>query len=106
MTVTHRRRAVRLVAILSAAGLLAACGATQAPTGDPTGDPVGGSDGCPSSQPDQLAAGESRTVTITTDLGQIAVLVEADLSPIATGNFVALAGCGFYDGVVFHRVVP
>ena len=32
--------------------------------------------------------------------------IEADLSPIAAGNFVALAECGFYDGVVFHRVVP
>ncbi len=27
-----------------------------------------------------------------------------DLSPIAAGNFVALASCGYYDGVVFHRV--
>jgi len=25
------------------------------------------------------------------------------LSPIAAGNFVALAECKFYDGVVFHR---
>ena len=32
--------------------------------------------------------------------------IEADLSPIAAGNFVALAECGWYDGVVFHRVVP
>ena len=32
--------------------------------------------------------------------------IEADLSPIAAGNFVALAECGCYDGVVFHRVVP
>ncbi len=32
--------------------------------------------------------------------------IEADLSPIAAGNFVALADCGFYDGVGFHRVVP
>ena len=29
--------------------------------------------------------------------------VEADLSPIAAGNFVALASCGFYDGTPFHR---
>ena len=36
----------------------------------------------------------------------MAITVDADLSPIAAGNFVALAGCGFYDGVVFHRVVP
>jgi len=45
-------------------------------------------------------------VTITTDLGTIVIAVSADLSPIATGNFVALASCGFYDGVVFQRVVP
>ncbi|MEP6639573.1 MAG: peptidylprolyl isomerase, partial [Chloroflexota bacterium] len=58
------------------------------------------------SQPAALPAGQPRTVTITTDLGKIAIKVEADLSPIATGNFVALADCGFYDGVVFHRIVP
>lgn len=45
-------------------------------------------------------------MTITTDLGTIVIAVSADLSPIATGNFVALASCGFYDGVVFQRVVP
>ena len=32
--------------------------------------------------------------------------IAADLSPIAAGNFVALAECGYYDGVVFHRLVP
>ena len=32
--------------------------------------------------------------------------IDGKLSPIATGNFVALAECGYYDGVVFHRVVP
>ena len=32
--------------------------------------------------------------------------IQADLSPIAAGNFVALADCGWYDGVVFHRIVP
>ena len=29
----------------------------------------------------------------------MALKIEADLSPIAAGNFVALAECGFYDGV-------
>ena len=43
-------------------------------------------------------------MTIETAKGTIAIKIEADLSPIAAGNFVALAGCGFYDGVVFHRV--
>lgn len=60
---------------------------------------------CPKAQPAALAAGETRTVTIQTALGAIAIKVEADLSPIAAGNFVALAECGWYDSVVFHRVV-
>jgi cyclophilin family peptidyl-prolyl cis-trans isomerase len=45
-------------------------------------------------------------VTISTDLGDIVVGVDGSLSPIAAGNVVALASCGYYDGVVFHRVVP
>jgi cyclophilin family peptidyl-prolyl cis-trans isomerase len=42
-------------------------------------------------------------VTIETELGSIVLKLEADLSPIAVGNFVALADCGYYDNVVFHR---
>ncbi len=59
--------------------------------------------GCPTEQPTPLPAGETRTVTITTDLGAMELKIEAGLSPIAAGNFVALADCGYYDGVVFHR---
>ena len=62
--------------------------------------------GCPAEQPDALGAGETRTVTITTDKGDITMKIEADLSPIAAGNFVTLAECGYYDNVVFHRLVP
>ena len=47
------------------------------------------------------------TVTIETEPGRDRrSTIEADLSPIAAGNFVALAECGYYDGVVFHRLVP
>ena len=61
---------------------------------------------CPTSQPEALPAGETRTIDIETSQGPIQLKVEADLSPIAAGNFVALAECGYYDGVVFHRLVP
>jgi cyclophilin family peptidyl-prolyl cis-trans isomerase len=64
---------------------------------------VGGAGGCPTSQPAALAAGQTRTVTLTTPKGAIAIKIEADLSPIAAGNFVALASCGFYDNTPFHR---
>jgi cyclophilin family peptidyl-prolyl cis-trans isomerase len=84
--------------------ILAACsavGATPPPVPSATADAA-----CPTSQPAALPAGETRTVTIDTDKGSIAIKIEADLSPIAAGNFVALAACGYYNGVVFHRVVP
>ncbi len=61
---------------------------------------------CPTSQPAPLPAGQTRTVTMTTDKGAIAIKVDGALSPIAAGNFVALAACGYYTGVVFHRLVP
>ena len=61
---------------------------------------------CPTSQPASLAAGDTRTVTIETAKGNIVIRVDGSRAPIATGNFVALAGCHFYDGIVFHRLVP
>jgi len=89
--------------VLGCAVAAAACGvgtASLTPSG-PVGLPTPG--GCPSSQPPALAAGETRTVTIETSEGRIVLRVEGALSPIAAGNFVALATCGYYDGVVFHR---
>ncbi len=90
---------------LMAAVLVAACSGGAASPAPTTGASTAAA-ACPTSQPAPLAAGETRTVTIVTEKGDIAIRVEADLSPIAAGNFVALAGCGYYDGVVFHRVVP
>jgi cyclophilin family peptidyl-prolyl cis-trans isomerase len=60
--------------------------------------------GCPTSQPPAAPAGEKRIVTIETAKGQIQITLDASLSPIAVGNFAALAGCGYYDGIVFHRI--
>lgn len=83
-------------------------GAAVSPSANPSAGPSSatGTGSCPTSQPTALPAGETRTVTIQTDKGLIVIKVQGDLSPIAAGNFVALASCGFYDGVVFHRVVP
>jgi cyclophilin family peptidyl-prolyl cis-trans isomerase len=53
-----------------------------------------------------MAAGQKRVVTIETAKGKIEITAEADLGPLAAGNFIALASCGFYNGLVFHRLVP
>jgi cyclophilin family peptidyl-prolyl cis-trans isomerase len=84
--------------------------AASAPAASPGGVPSApagsgsASGSCPTSQPPALGAGQIRVVTIETAKGKIQITIEANLSPIAAGNFVALAGCGFYNGVVFHRV--
>ena len=88
------RRFIQLAVATALA--LGACSGSPATSG-PSGT------NCPSAQPPALPAGETRTVTIDTSKGHIVIKVEGSLSPIAAGNFVALASCGFYDGVVFHR---
>ena len=41
-----------------------------------------------------------------TNHGPIELELYEDDAPTTVGNFVKLAGDGFYDGVVFHRVIP
>ncbi len=42
---------------------------------------------------------------IVTDAGEIVVDLWADKTPKTVNNFVFLARKGFYDGVIFHRVI-
>ncbi len=44
--------------------------------------------------------------TVATDKGEIEIELYTDSAPKAAANFVDLARKGFYDGVVFHRVIP
>ena len=44
--------------------------------------------------------------TIATDLGDIEIELYDESAPKATANFIKLANDGFYDDVVFHRVIP
>ena len=46
------------------------------------------------------------SATISTELGDIDVDLFSDAAPKATKNFVDLAQKGFYDDVIFHRVIP
>ena len=45
-------------------------------------------------------------VIIATEAGDIEADLFTDGAPKAAGNFVKLAKQGFYDGVIFHRVIP
>lgn len=43
---------------------------------------------------------------ITTTLGTVEGKLFHDKAPITVSNFVTLARKGFYDGIIFHRVIP
>ena len=44
--------------------------------------------------------------TIHTNHGPIVIELFEDDAPKTVANFTKLAGDGFYDGVIFHRVIP
>jgi cyclophilin family peptidyl-prolyl cis-trans isomerase len=46
------------------------------------------------------------TATLHTNHGAIEVELYPDDAPKTVENFVKLARDGFYDGVIFHRVIP
>ena len=46
------------------------------------------------------------SATISTDLGDIEVDLFTQAAPKAAQNFIDLAKKGFYDDVIFHRVIP
>ena len=46
------------------------------------------------------------TATLHTNHGAIAIELYAGEAPKTVESFTKLAGDGFYDGVIFHRVIP
>ena len=46
------------------------------------------------------------SATIATELGDIEIDLFDESAPKASANFIKLANDGFYDDVVFHRVIP
>ncbi|MBT8197336.1 MAG: peptidylprolyl isomerase [Acidimicrobiia bacterium] len=58
-------------------------------------------------QPDlTIDLDKTYTATLATNQGEIVIDLDASSSPLAVNNFVFLARDGFYDGVIFHRVIP
>ena len=51
-------------------------------------------------------AGDGTAAIIRTALGDITIELYNESAPVAAANFAKLAGAHFYDGVVFHRIVP
>ena len=94
---------LRILSATFAVIVLAACSADPSPT--PTV-------ACPTEAPTStsaqatLADASFATITVTGAVeGEIGIELYGDQAPLATASFVALARCGYYDGVTFHRVI-
>jgi cyclophilin family peptidyl-prolyl cis-trans isomerase len=88
-------------ALALAAVVLAACG-TDEPT--PTPRPS-----CPTAGPTPTSAqaelADAELAVVATNKGSFTIELYAEAAPLAAANFVALARCGYYDGISFHRVI-
>lgn len=47
-----------------------------------------------------------QTLTMTLDGGDVSIRLRSDLAPQHVQRIGELANEGFYDGVIFHRVIP
>ena len=55
---------------------------------------------------DPQSKSDTTKVVITTNMGNITVLLFEKESPISVKNFLAYVDSGFYGGLTFHRVMP
>ncbi len=53
-----------------------------------------------------MSESKNRSAVIETGKGTIRILLNEDLAPITTANFISLVERNFYDGLTFHRVEP
>jgi peptidyl-prolyl cis-trans isomerase B (cyclophilin B) len=114
---------LRVVALILCLGLLvAACGedepseeAAATPTATEEAAPAGceaaeepqpKGEGNRSKPKGQLDASKTYVATVSTNCGDFEITLDAKRAPKTGASFKALADDGFFDGLVFHRIVP
>ncbi len=45
-------------------------------------------------------------VKLTTTLGEVIIQLNAEKAPISSANFLTYVKEGFYNGTIFHRIIP
>ena len=92
-----QRRTLFISALLIITLLLCA-GCTQSTTGNTSGTPAGTTTMTPTLQESQ------KLVRLETNMGNITIALAPDM-PVTAGNFETLVKKGYYNGVIFHRII-
>jgi len=45
-------------------------------------------------------------VKLTTSMGTIVIQLDTEKAPLSSANFLTYVNEGFYDGTIFHRIIP
>jgi peptidyl-prolyl cis-trans isomerase A (cyclophilin A) len=48
----------------------------------------------------------NKTAEFNTNMGNFKIELYMDKAPLTVGNFIKLVEKGFYNGLIFHRVIP
>jgi len=48
----------------------------------------------------------NKTAEFNTNMGNFKIELFKDKAPLTVGNFIKLVDKGFYNGLIFHRVIP
>ena len=95
----------RLLAIGLLLIALAACGEAE-PAAEASEPAEGGVKQYSAHPGTVIEAGKSYSAVIKTNLGDMTFDLLADEAPLAVNSFVFLAREGYFDGVIFHRIIP
>ncbi len=82
---------LRFLALFLAFALLLGC---TSPTGSPTNNQT------------NLSAHTEEVVVLETSKGDIDIELNRSVAPLTVANFVNYVDSGFYNGTIFHRVIP
>ena len=91
----------KILALVLALAMLTACGWLFGDENETRTPQQGGSD----MRNPQLAEGDGPSAVIKTSMGDITVRLYPREAPKAVENFITHAKDGYYDGVIFHRVI-
>ena len=92
-----------IVALLAAVVTAAACGGGKE-TATTTATETAAT--APATQSGALDPSKTYTVTLKTNEGTFALDLDVKDSPHTTASFATLVKKGFFDGLIFHRIVP